>query len=141
MIEQVKNSDMNSTGMTDLPTVGEDELRTSSHKKYSISAKSLMEEDEEEEDEGGQGSISRNPSLVDDDGDRREHDSDENERKGPSHLERKTNREKKEAAISERPAMCAPSAIIPMCQGDLPLIPGCQGQTLAEQIDFMTVRF
>ena len=96
-----------------------------------------MEDDDEEDDDEEQGLISRNPSLVDYDEDHRDHNSDESARKGPSHLERNTNAEEKDSAMSE---ICAPSSAMPLCQGGLPLLPGCQGQTLAEQIDFMTVR-
>jgi hypothetical protein len=142
MIEKVKKkTDMDAE--TDVPTVGDGlELRTkSSSHKHSIAVTSLMEDEDEDEEEGEQGSISRNISLVDDNEDHRDHDSDENERRGPSHLERNTKRKENEDAVSELPAICAPYAVIPMCEGDLPFLSGCRGQTLAEHIDFMTVRF
>lgn len=111
---------------------------------YSSAAKSLMEEEEDDEDEGeneqipvDQLFISRNPSLLEEEELLR---SNMEERKGPD-LQILQEDESSQSSQQHRPptTICSPTEAL--CQGDmnLPLIPGCQGQTLAEQIDFMTV--
>lgn len=143
MIEKTINdtfSEMGAEADAEAAVPEDKQQRGESSHSLSRVTKSLMEDDDEEdEDEDGERvALSRNPSLVDDleDGER---GTREQEPRRPSHLIQDEIDEEESQAVSKPTAHCAPNNMVPICQDDLPLLPGCQGQTLADHIDMMTV--
>lgn len=108
---------------------------------YSINAKSLMEDEEDEDEEVDKTVLSRNPSLVvhDDELEQGERNSTEEPRTALTTQQQKD--EEETEAVGQPSMACAPADMVQMCQGDLPLLPGCHGQSFAEQLELMTVRW
>lgn len=92
--------------------------------QYSRTARSMLEESDNEDEGDDLGDISRNPSLVDE-----SFIQDDDGRDG----------EEFQGTIEDQPRKIISCEPFPMCQGDLPGLPVCQGSSLAEQIDMMTV--